>query len=104
MRSFPIIVLALTLLNVVYARSNDKELDRLKALDAKCEQVRAEKLKPLQEKKIEQCVKVDKREREWCENYFKDYGWGSASGTGKRTERFFDQIPECVEADRKSVV
>jgi len=41
---------------------------------------------------------IDKKEREWCENYLRGYGWGSAAGKGKRTERFFDQIPECVEA------
>jgi len=93
-----VFMLALAPLSAVYAGSNDEELERLKALDAKCEQARAEKLKPLQEEKIEQCVKIDKREREWCENYFRDYGWGSTSGAGRRTERFFDQIPECVEA------
>lgn len=93
-----IFLLVLAPLSAAYASSRDREIERLDALDAKCERARAEKLKPLQDRKIEQCVKVDKKERSWCEMYFADYGWGSTTRRGTRNERFFDQIPECVAA------
>jgi hypothetical protein len=98
MRTILILIFVAVALNVAHAASNDEELERLRELDAKCEKAREEKLKPLREAKIKECVENDGKERVWCERYFKDYGWGSVTAMGTRNERHFDQIPECVEA------
>ena len=97
MKSFVITLILLTATSLSYASAYDEESKRLKALDDKCIQVRTEKLKPVQQEKIELCVKNDKRDRAYCERYFKDYGWGSATALG-RNPRLYDQIPECIEA------
>lgn len=81
-----------------YASSSDHERESIKKLDDICLEVRTEKLKVVQQEKIETCVNVDKKERSYCERYFKDYGWGSTTASGNRNARLFDQIPECIEA------
>lgn len=85
-------------INVCYADANDEEHARLKALDAKCAQAREELIRPLREAKIEQCVGEGNKDRAWCEKYFSGYGMGNMTGMGTRTQRLYDQIPECVEA------
>ena len=76
---------------------SDEERARIRELDNICKETRAAKLKPLQEKKIEECVSRKGKPRDYCERYYAGYGWGSANGRF-RTERFFADIPECVAA------
>jgi hypothetical protein len=79
-----------------YAES-EKERERIQELDNKCQEARAEKLKPLQEEQIENCVSEEGKPRDYCERYYATYGWGGTSGRF-RNQRFFDDIPECVAA------
>jgi len=93
-----VIVLILFIVSLnAHASSYEEESARIKKLDEKCIQARTEKLKVVQKEKIEICVNIDKRDRAYCERYFKDYGWGAATASGHRNSRLFDQIPECIE-------
>ena len=84
------------------AESPNAEMRR--ALDARCEQARAEKLKPVQQQKVEECMREpapdrgEKKTREQCEKYWSDYGWGAVTAEGTRNASLYEQIPECVAA------
>ena len=100
MKSFITALILFMGITVTYAGiSKDEEDARIKELDEICIQTRAELLKPVITAKVEDCVNNKNKERAYCERFFKDYGWGGMTGNGtSRNTRFFDQIPECIEA------
>jgi hypothetical protein len=65
--------------------------------EAKCEAAREARLAPERSRLIEQCVNQEKKERSFCDNYYRDYGHGGKRG-GARVERKYDNLPECVAA------
>ena len=77
---------------------SDAEKARLRDLDDRCLQARTERLKVVQEQKIQTCIEVDKQDPDYCRRFFKDYGWGSVTASGTRNPRLFDEIPECIAA------
>jgi len=63
-------------------------------LDAACEAARQEKLAPLRQKYINECVaNKELPSREECERFYADYG----ERTGRKAPLFYD-LPECVAA------
>lgn len=79
--------------NIAFASSsNYRELEEI------CKKTRTEKLKVVQAKKIEECVNIKNKEREYCERYYRDYGWGNKTGKFSRSISLFEEIPECIDA------
>jgi hypothetical protein len=80
--------------------------DTQRELEQKCEQARAAKIRPLQQQKVDECVaepaadRGEKKTRAQCEDYWRDYGWGHATGPGRRKPGMFEDIPECVAAHK----
>jgi hypothetical protein len=70
----------------------DKARD-VAALEAKCEQERQVKIKPLRDAQITQCKADTRNDPEHCEHFFSDYGNG-----GRRRPRLFDNLPSCIAA------
>jgi len=107
MKSIGLILLSIlaTLIPLPASSQSDEDLQRTEQLDQRCRAARAAKLRVLQQQKIEQCLKEPKPEhgermtRAECERYWSDYGWG-AGKPGARSPRFFENIPECVAADK----
>jgi hypothetical protein len=63
-------------------------------LDAVCETARLEKLTPMREGFVEECVtNKEKSSREHCERFYADYG----NRMGGRAPLFYD-LPACVTA------
>jgi len=63
-------------------------------LDAVCESARLEKLTPMREGFVEQCVtNKEKSSREHCQRFYADYG----NRMGGRAPLFYD-LPACVTA------
>ena len=63
-------------------------------LDQACENAREQKLAPLREHYIEECVAKNQRpDRASCERFYADFG----AQSGSRAPLFYD-LPECVEA------
>src|SRR6266702_747560 len=64
----------------VFAQAVD-ELRRLDELDVSCLKAREAKLSVVRRQKLEECVneaqeaRSDKKSRQECEAYWKDYGW-----------------------------
>lgn len=81
----------------VVADEKQEELERVRALDQRCVEERRAALKPVQQQKIAECVAAGK-DPGYCQRFYKDYGWGTVAGGGRRTERFFDDLPVCLEA------
>ena len=63
------------------------------ALEAKCEQEREAKIKPLRDAQIAKCKADTRNDPEHCEHFWSDYGNG-----GRRTPRLFDNLASCVAA------
>jgi hypothetical protein len=68
-------------------------------LDTACESARENRLAPLRQQFIDECVQKQKKDLEHCTRFYSDYG----AKTGNRAALFYD-LPECVRAfeNRKS--
>ncbi|MGD2119888.1 MAG: hypothetical protein PVG66_16135 [Chromatiales bacterium] len=86
------LVLLLVLMESAVADEEERYL-RQQQLDAACEMAREQKLAPLRQQLVEQCVWQGQGDWARCEWYFHDYG----AQAGRRAPLFYD-LPECVEA------
>ena len=73
--------------------SKEQVRKKLTELDAACETAREEKLAPLREKYIEECISKQRKDPDYCQRFYADYG----ARTPTRGPLFLD-LPECVEA------
>ena len=72
--------------------------DRFAELDAACEAARLQKLTPLRQQKVRECVKTARQSRAQCEAEFADWGdTQGLAGGGARAGLFYD-LPECKAA------
>lgn len=74
------------------------EADRVRKqqqLDEACEVARENKLQPLRQQYVQECVEKSYRDKAHCERFYSDYG----ARTGNRAPLFYD-LPECMEAFR----
>lgn len=92
-RSFltPLLLLGLFVHSAAAAKWDE---NKQAELDAACEQAREEKLAPIREKYIEECVaNKEQADRESCERFYADYG----AQSGQRAPLFYD-LPACEKA------
>ena len=79
-----------------------KEIDistmSLADLDRRCEDAREERIAPLREAEIEQCIETETGDRQWCEAFWADYGDARRTESGHLIPRMFHDLPECNEA------
>ena len=79
-----------------------KEVDitemSLADLDRRCEDVREERIAPLREAEIANCIQTETGDQAWCETFWADYGEPRRTATGGFTARLFHDLPECKEA------
>lgn len=89
-----LISVALILLLSGPALANQSREKKQAELDAVCETARLEKLTPMREGFVEQCVaNKEKSSREHCQRFYADYG----NRMGGRAPLFYD-LPACVSA------
>jgi hypothetical protein len=67
-------------------------------LDRRCEDAREERIAPLRETEITNCVQTETGDQAWCETFWADYGDPRRTASGMLTPRLFHDLPECVEA------
>jgi hypothetical protein len=67
------------------------------ALETRCEQEREGEIAPLREAEIRKC-KTEKKEAEYCEKYWADYGNAVPNPTGGMMPRLFGDLPSCIAA------
>ena len=67
-------------------------------LDRRCENAREERIAPLRETEIKNCVQTETGDQAWCETFWADYGDPRRTASGMLTPRLFHDLPECVEA------
>lgn len=95
----PIAVTLLALAALLVSTAGESESDaereaRQAELDRACEAAREDKLRPLRQHLVQQCVDEGEFEsREVCQAYYADYG----ARSGNRAPLFYD-LPPCVEA------
>lgn len=88
---------AVSILSLGSAVAADSEA-QIKALDAKCEQAREARLKPLRDAEIAKCKASKRNDPEYCERYWHDLGDAMRLPNGTMKPRMFDDLPECVAA------
>jgi hypothetical protein len=92
MKTLISVVLILLMTGPVMAKQSREQ--KQAELDAVCETARLEKLTPMREGFVEECVaNKEKSSREHCERFYADYG----NRMGGRAPLFFD-LPPCVTA------
>jgi len=71
----------------------------LAELQQRCQDAREEKIAPLREAAIEECVSNRRsiRGRAECERLYADFGEGGGTVGGARRPPMFLELPECVE-------
>ncbi len=72
----------------------------LQELHQRCEQAREEKIAPLREQAIEECITNNPRRRnveEYCERFYSDFGQGGRTQSGHFRQPMFNDLLECVE-------
>lgn len=80
----------------------------LQELEQRCEQAREEKITPLRQEAIEECLTSNPRRRdveEFCERFYSDFGQGGRTESGHFRQPMFNDLPECQafhEAERLS--
>ena len=83
-------------------RSPVKEIDitemSLADLDRRCEDAREERIAPLREDEIVECVRTETGDQAWCETFWADYGDPRRTVSGALIPRLFHDLPECTEA------
>lgn len=67
------------------------------ALEARCEQEREAKIKPLRDKEIANCL-ANRSDKDYCNTFWKDYGNAVRLPNGGMVPRMFDDLPSCVAA------
>ena len=86
----------------IQTRPPVKEVDitemTLSDLDRRCEVVREERIAPLREAEIANCIQTETGDQAWCETFWADYGDSQRTATGGFTARLFHDLPECEEA------
>jgi hypothetical protein len=86
-----IFILVLMQSVTIYADTREQQQARL---DQACETARTQKLKPLRQQFVEDCVANEQQsDREACERLYAHYG----DRSGSRPALFYD-LPECVDA------
>ena len=86
------IILMLSLSNSVIAKQD--RATQQKEMDAACEVAREDKLAPLRQQYVEECVQQKQQpDRAACERFYSDYG----ARSGDRLPLFYE-LPECEAA------
>jgi hypothetical protein len=67
-------------------------------LDRRCEAAREERIAPLREAEIVECVQTKTGDQAWCETFWADYGDPRRTESGFLVPRLFHDLPECTEA------
>ena len=72
----------------------------LQQLQQRCDQAREEKIAPLRQEAIEECLTSNPRRRnveEYCERFYSDFGQGGRTESGHFRQPMFHDLPECQE-------
>jgi hypothetical protein len=95
-RSFWLTAVLSLLLPPLSSHAGDEA--NVSALEAKCEQAREVRLKPLRDAEIKKCKEEQQKDPEYCERYWRDYGDAMRLPNRTIKPRMFDDLPECVAA------
>ncbi len=67
-------------------------------LDRRCEDAREQRIAPLREAEIVNCIQTETGDQAWCETFWADYGDSQRTVSGGIIPRLFHDLPECTEA------
>ncbi|RJG47453.1 hypothetical protein [Motilimonas pumila] len=79
----------------LHAHNNSPQdrAQKQQTLDLACQRARENKIAPLRQAEIDDCVERRRRDPEYCQRYHRDFGEKS----GQQAALFYD-LPECITA------
>ena len=83
-------------------RNDQQDFSRMSVaeLEALCRKEREKRLSPQRERLIRNCVQRQDKSREYCENYFADYGDAQRINPGQVRPALYMDLPACVAAGK----
>ena len=81
----------------------------IQTLTKNCEDARQQKLMPLRNEAIAECISKDRKSNDAknkCERFYADFGAAIHFKSGGHKERMFNDLPECLklyEAEKKNI-
>ncbi|MEM6581489.1 MAG: hypothetical protein AAF699_09460 [Pseudomonadota bacterium] len=72
--------------------------DEVPALLSQCQQQREARIAPLRTQAIENCVNEKRKDRSYCENYYRTYGNAKRRSNGTMMPGMFWDLPVCEQA------
>jgi hypothetical protein len=70
-------------------------------LDRRCEAEREAKIAPLRDAEIQKCIHEQEKDPDYCRRFFSDLGEGGRTVHGTYRPRMFNDLPVCVEAEKR---
>jgi hypothetical protein len=80
------------------ARPAPKKKMSVEDMEASCEREREKRIGPQREALIKRCVKIEKKDPQWCAQFYSDHGAAKRVSTYQMRPPLYYNLPECVEA------
>jgi hypothetical protein len=96
--NFQVLVVIITIALSGFAAANEITRDDALELMETCQTQREEKVAPLREQAIEDCVTKQRRDREHCESFNRTFGNARRNGNGTMMPGMFWDLPACEKA------
>jgi hypothetical protein len=97
-RNCKILVALVTLALSRFAAADEITQEGAVNLMEECQAQREQKIAPLREQAIEDCVSKKRRDRQYCESYNRTFGNAMARGNGTMIPGMFWNLPVCEKA------
>jgi hypothetical protein len=99
MRNKAVLLLATGLLcSTAGADDYYQQMERLKALDQRCEQARQAKLAPIRAGLVKECLKDRRKSQQDCEGEAMGYGESTTGPNNNVIQGMYYDLPECQQA------
>ena len=76
------------------------QMNRLKALDKRCEQAREVKLAPIRDRLVQDCQKDRHKTMQDCRDEFSGYGQSTTGPNRNFIRGLYYDLPECLQAEQ----
>jgi len=82
------------------AADQEKSASDIAQMEQQCEQARQVKLAPIREAEVAKCKADQRSDPAYCDRFWADYGDAHRAANGRWMQRLFDDLPECVAAEK----
>ena len=81
-----------------YALTENISRDSVDKLISECQKARNQKIAPLKAQAIDDCINKKRKDPEYCERFYRNYGERTHLASGGTRPGMFWNLPECEKA------